>query len=72
MHWRKRKQDDQIPRGGLGSAYLFLLQEVEEKATWRFLSLPLLNMVQLISWNLTELMKTSSLGEGKVWREGET
>lgn len=65
MHLRKRKQDGQIPRGGLGSAYLFLLHEVEEKAAWRFLTLPLLNVAQLISWNLTDLMNKSSLAEGK-------
>ena len=53
------------PRAGLGLAYLFLLQEVEEKAAWRFLALPLFNMAQLISWNLTNLMNKSSLGEDK-------
>lgn len=63
MHLRRRKQDGQIPRRGPGSAYLFLLLEVEEKAAWGFTTLPLLNVDQLISWNLTNLVNKSSLGE---------
>lgn len=65
MHLKKRKQDGQIPRGGLGSAYLFLLHEVEEKAAWRLLTPPLLNVAQLISRNPTDVTNEFSLGEGK-------
>lgn len=63
--FEEEKKDGEIPRGGSSSAYLFLLHEIEEKTAWRFRTLPLWNVDQLISWNLPNLMNKSSLGESK-------
>lgn len=68
------QEDGQIPKGGPSLVYLFLPQEAEQQAAWRFLTLPLLNMTQLISWNLTNLMnKSSHRGQrpGEMGREME-